>query len=114
MEIALRGLIRRPQMFSLGFFIIFFVWLLAVGLPSLVVSFRAYHAGTQSRTLLFASCGFLFLIAWTIFTDPETTGIEDALATFMLMWGTFFYLVVLATLIVKTFTKYVKALHNEA
>ena len=40
-------------MFSLGFFIIFFVWLLAVGLPSLVVSFRAYHAGTQSGTVSF-------------------------------------------------------------
>ena len=77
---------------SFGTFVVLFMWLLAVGLPSVVLAFRAYRASRLQRAALLVACALLLTVGWAIYTDPDVPTPGDAVAWFMVAWGVLLYL----------------------
>ena len=77
---------------SAGFFVISFVAVLLVFVPSVVFFARGWRSSRASRALsLLAFVVFIFF-AWAAFTDPEASDFEAGAFILYVTWGVTLYL----------------------
>jgi len=80
------------QMPSLGFFVISFVTLLLVFVPSAIFFAAGLRAGVLARAFSWLAFSTFLFFAWAAFTDPEVPDFESRTFALYLTWGVTLYL----------------------
>jgi hypothetical protein len=95
-----------------GFFVISFVALLLVFVPSAIFFAVGWRSSPLARAFSAFSFALFLFVAWAAFTDPEATDFEAGAAVFYLMWGVTLYLGVAVFLGVKLLTGLAKGFQH--
>jgi hypothetical protein len=77
---------------SPGFFVISFVALLLVFVPSAIFFAAGLRAGVLARTFSWLAFSAFLFFAWAAFTDPEVPDFESRAFALYLTWGVALYL----------------------
>ena len=96
------------QMPSPGFFVISFVALLLVFLPSAIFFAVGWRSGVLARAISVLCLAVFLFVAWAAFTDPEAPDFEAGAAALYLMWGIILYLGVAVSLGVRFLSRMAK------
>lgn len=77
---------------SPGFFVISFVALVLVFVPSAVFFAAGWRSGVRPRAFSVLSFAVFLFFAWAAFTDPQAQDFEAGAAALYLTWGVTLYL----------------------
>jgi hypothetical protein len=100
------------QMPSPGFFVISFVALLLVFVPSAVFLAAGWRAGVLARAFLWLAFAAFLLFAWAVFTDPAVPDFESRAFALYLTWGVALYLGIAAVLGIKFLSRLGRGLRH--
>lgn len=97
---------------SLGFFVISFVALLLVFVPSAAFFSVGWRSGVRGRALSVLSLAVFLFIAWAALTDPEAADFESSAAVLYFMWAVTLYLGVAVFLGARLLSRLAKGLRH--
>lgn len=96
---------------SAGFFVISFIAIILVVIPSAIYFIYGWRSSKLGRVFSLLAVTFFAALVWTSFTDPETPDFESKAITLYGVWAVILYLGAAVYLAIRAIAHFIKRWH---